>query len=771
MLARHLILIAGITSAATASANEIPPEESAIWTVDGCAAVLAQVRDSATGNPVPGARIGIVPRGVESRGEPALRSPDLRRIGRTTPEGTFVLAAPGAQRMVVEMPGFDVVEVETPCSDAITVLEITLQPLSPMRVPEAAAGGDAHRRLGGETLESMAGAPRNLFQAVQTVPGVARPTFGGSLLGSILGSGDLAVRGSRPGESRTYLDGIEIPYFYHYLGLSSVVPAEMIEQVDFVPGGAGPQFGRLTGGVLDIHSRALRSEEESDEPWHGRANLTFFEANAIARGPIGKKGYFSISDRFSIMDLFYKANPGGWGNGMPVWSYNDLQAVYKTPLAPGQELSVIAFGTFDDVIQVGTDTQLHTEFYRAGVSWRSRTESTKLQVATSYGYERFMMRLVQPGDGIQLASHRTQHDLRLASDGEIRFRKEIALRAGVEGHALRPEAGLALDWEQQEWAIIDRTYWDRGLWSAAWTELELRPIERVVVIPGVRYDYDTFVKRGWVDPRLTARVFVGEATVVSASGGLYHRPQPFSLAFADDRNLGLTSATQVSAGVEHRFGPGLVADVRGFRNEFHDQVQGIEWLPDFDEYGNSTLGDGQSYGVETFTRFSSSNGRTRGEAGFTWSRTEWRNKWPHQNPMSTEGTWTASDMDSTYAFTLVMHRELRKNKTFGLRARWYSGLPFTSYEADVYVPDDGGYIGIGRSPWAQRAPSYFQLDIRFAKRWSLGPRMGMEAFLDVQNVTARANVDRLNADGGKPTDPAVSGAMPFFPSLGMSLTF
>ncbi len=759
-------------SAAAASATEIPPdsvESTAIWTVDGCAAVLAQVRDSVTGNPVPGARIGIVPRGAKPVSGSALSSPDLRRVGRTTPEGTFVLQAPGAQKLVVEKAGFDTVEVETPCSDAITVLDVTLAPLTPMRLAEAGAAGDAHRRLGGETLESMAGAPRNLFQAVQTVPGVARPTFGGALLGSILGSGDLGVRGSRPGESRTYLDGIEIPYFYHYFGFSSVVPAEMIEYVDFVPGGAGPSFGRLTGGVLDIHSRALRSETESDEPWHGRANLTFFEANAIARGPVGK-GYFSVSDRFSIWDLLYKANPGGWGNGMPVWGYNDMQLVYKTPLAPGKELSAIAFGTFDDVIQVGTPTTLHTEFYRAGVSYRSRTERTKVQVATSYGYERFLMRLVQPGQGIRLSSHRMQHDLRLAADGEWHVRDAITVRGGVEGHAVRPEAGLELDWEQQEWAIIDRTYWDRGLWSTAWSELELRPTSRVVLLPGVRYDYDTFVKRGWVDPRMTARVFVGDATTVSASGGLYHRPQPFALAFADDRNLGLTEATQVSAGVEHHIGPGLVVDVRGFRNEFQNQVQGVEWLPDFDEYGNSTIGDGNSWGVETFTRFSTSSGRTRGEAGFTWSRTEWKNDWPDANPNTTEGEWTASDLDSTYAFTFVMHRELKKNKTFGMRARWYSGFPYTPYEADVYVPDDNGYIGIGRNPWAQRAPSFFQLDIRFAKRWQLGPRAGMEAFLDVQNVTARQNADRLNSTG-VPTEPTREGSMPFFPSLGMSVTF
>lgn len=749
-----------------------PGGDPLIWTVDGCAAVLAQVRDAATGRPIAGARVAVLPRGAAGEmplpdGISALSSPDLRRIGRTSAEGTLVLPPPGGARVVVSLPGWETTEVAAPCAQAITLLAVALEPLPAAKTASASAGGDAHRRLEGDTLETMAGAPRNVFQAVQTVPGVARPTFGGALLGSILGSGDLGVRGARPGESRTYLDGIEIPYYYHYFGLSSVVPAEMIELVDFVPGGAGPQFGRLTGGVLDIHSKALRGEEADGwgdrEPWHGRANLTFFEANAIARGPVGN-GYLSISDRFSLMDLIYRANEKNWSDGNPVWGYNDYQVVWKTRTGPGAELSALVLGAFDDVRLVNRPTRLHTEFHRAGLSWQKRDVGTRLRLAASYGFDRFRLNVLEPGEGLRMASHKGLHDARVAVDGERAMGSMVTLRAGAEAHAVRPEAGIRLDYEEQEWFIVDRTYWDRGYWTATWAEAELRPHARIVVLPGVRFDYDSFARRGWVDPRLTARWFLDDVTTVSASGGLYRRPHPFALAFADDLALGLTESQQVSAGIERRFGPGLVLDARVFRNAFRDQVQGIEWLPDFDEYGYHVLGDGHSTGGELFGRWSSRDERTRAEVGYSFSRTRWRN-------VQTRDAWTAADLDSTHAFTLVASRATGRNWNVGVRARWYSGLPYTTFAGDLYVPDGGGYIGVGESPFAERAPSFFQADLRIAKAWRAGRRVGIETFLDIQNVTARNNVDRLTTESGRPTDPAVQAAMPFFPSLGVSVTF
>ena len=746
-------------SPAVPVASETPEPQSLVWSPAGCAAILAEIRDAATGNPIANAKVLYLPRteAPASGSKAPGRNPDLRVAGRTTPEGSIILPPPGAARVFVDVAGFERASVETPCSDAITVLEVDLMRLPPEKSEEASAGGDAHRRIGGDALETMAGTPRNVFQAVESLPGIARPTFGNALLSSILGTGDLGVRGSRPGESRTYLDGIEIPYFYHYLALSSVIPAEMVEFVDFVPGGAGAQFGRLTGGVVDVHSRALRGEDI--ESWRGRANLTFWEGNAIARGPVGK-GMLSISDRSSIWDFIARAGPG-FGPNFPVWGYNDYQIVYKMPTGAASELSAISVGSWDDVAFQGRPTRLHTEFHRAGVSWRTHGDRTKLQLAASYGYDRFLMRLLEPGQGIRLASTRSQQEIRLAADGEYRVRDDLPVRSGVELHLFRPSAGLSLDWEQQEWFIVDRTFTDEAAWGAVWTEAELRPIERVVLIPGVRVDYDTLVHKSWIDPRLTARWFVGDATVLSAAGGLYHRPQPFAVAFADQKSLDLTEGTQVSGGAAHAFGPGLDLDVRLFWNTFQKQVQGVEWFPDFND---TVLGRGHAIGAELLTKFETANGRNHGSLGITAQQTQWKNA-------SSRHQWTASDLDSTWAATFLFDHRMRHNWVFGTRARFYTGLPYTTYDTDVYVPDDNGYIGVGENPYAGRAPAFFQADIRFTKHWILGARTGMEAFLDVQNVTNRANVDRVDGGSGKPTDPPNSMALPLFPSLGVSLTF
>ncbi|HVO30302.1 MAG TPA: hypothetical protein VMV18_06185, partial [bacterium] len=81
------------------------------------------------------------------------------------------------------------------------------------------------------------------------------------------------------------------------------------------------------------------------------------------------------------------------------------------------------------------------------------------------------------------------------------------------------------------------------------------------------------------------------------------------------------------------------------------------------------------------------------------------------------------------------------------------------------------YVGVGQHPFAGRARAFFQLDMRFTKHWTFSSSTGMEAFLDVQNVTNRTNVDRVDQGSGKPTDPPKSVALPFFPSLGLSVTF
>ena len=74
-------------------------------------------------------------------------------------------------------------------------------------------------------------------------PGVGRPP---AL------SGLLIVRGAAPQDTQYFVDGTPIPLVYHFGGLSSVVPTEMLDRIDFYPGNFSSQYGRAMGGIVDV---------------------------------------------------------------------------------------------------------------------------------------------------------------------------------------------------------------------------------------------------------------------------------------------------------------------------------------------------------------------------------------------------------------------------------------------------------------------------------------------------------------------------------------
>ncbi|HVO29329.1 MAG TPA: hypothetical protein VMV18_01280, partial [bacterium] len=128
-----------VTAAPEVSASPTPVP---IWNVNGCGAVLAEVRDRASGAPIARAHVLGLPRtsggeAADSAEATTLRSADLRLIGRTSAEGTLVVPPPGAARLVIEVPGYERTEVETPCEDSVTVLAVDLVALAPEKREDA----------------------------------------------------------------------------------------------------------------------------------------------------------------------------------------------------------------------------------------------------------------------------------------------------------------------------------------------------------------------------------------------------------------------------------------------------------------------------------------------------------------------------------------------------------------------------------------------------------------------------------------------------------
>ena len=116
------------------------------------------------------------------------------------------------------------------------------------------------RTIGREEMAQSAGTYGDALLSLQNLPGVARPPpF----------SGALVVRGSAPQDTNVYIDGTNVPLAYHFGGLSSVVPTELLDRIDFYPGNYSAQYGRGMGGVVDVGLR-----DPSKDHYHGLVRRT-----------------------------------------------------------------------------------------------------------------------------------------------------------------------------------------------------------------------------------------------------------------------------------------------------------------------------------------------------------------------------------------------------------------------------------------------------------------------------------------------------------------
>src|SRR5262249_25365210 len=150
-------------------------------------------------------------------------------------------------------------------------------------------------------------------------------------------AGFLIVRGAAPEDTNVFADGSLIPIAYHFGGLSSVVPTELLDRIDFYPSNFSARFGRVMGGVVDLALRAPDTSclEDYGKPsdrtgcYHGLLQVDLIDARVLFQGPIGnsKNWSFAVGGRRSWIDTWLKPVLEGAGSTVssaPV--YYDYQA-------------------------------------------------------------------------------------------------------------------------------------------------------------------------------------------------------------------------------------------------------------------------------------------------------------------------------------------------------------------------------------------------------------------------------------------------------------
>ncbi|HWB77073.1 MAG TPA: energy transducer TonB, partial [Nannocystaceae bacterium] len=242
---------------------ELPPPRQPAPVGD--APLRGMIREAGTRVALPAATIIVVPAPadaelgrVRKRDYAAIDTPAWQSQVRSADDGTFAVpdAKPGKLRVVVTAPGFERHETIVAIGTSERVdIEVYLvrasdNPYRTVVSSDRNAREEVTRRtITPQEIGNLPGTQGDALKSIQNFPGVARAPFGIGLL---------VIRGADPTDSSVYLGEHEIPQLFHFGGLTSVFNADVITQIDYLPGNFDARYGDAIGGVIDVKTRGGR---------------------------------------------------------------------------------------------------------------------------------------------------------------------------------------------------------------------------------------------------------------------------------------------------------------------------------------------------------------------------------------------------------------------------------------------------------------------------------------------------------------------------------
>ncbi|HXS17232.1 MAG TPA: TonB family protein, partial [Polyangiaceae bacterium] len=196
----------------------------------------------------------------------------------TDADGSWQITAltPGTYTVRIQSEGFSPVVSEEQVEGG-SVTDVTYRLLPMATEDEVVIVGErppremTKRTIERREMQRVPGTNGDALRAIQNLPGVARPP---GLAGLLI------VRGSAPNATGTFVDGANVPLIYHFGGLSSVVPTELLDKIDFYPGNFSAYYGRATGGVLDA-----RSKRPLPDQIHGSLDVSLLDTSVYLEVP------------------------------------------------------------------------------------------------------------------------------------------------------------------------------------------------------------------------------------------------------------------------------------------------------------------------------------------------------------------------------------------------------------------------------------------------------------------------------------------------------
>ena len=726
---------------------------STVVVVDGSEPFADQARRAALAWTFKPARRADRPVAARIRAQVAFRQPKPPAPLPSSPSTAMSAVAPSPATAATAGPSL------AHNSDPETPLEVTVR-------------GYRHE-IGQTTLSAadvreMPGAFGDPFRAVEALPGVA-PVVSGLPF--------FYIRGAPPNNNGYFVDGIRVPLLFHVGIGEGVIHPGLLDHVDLYSGAAPAAYGGFAGAIV-----AGQTREPATAP-HGQANLRLFDAGGLVETPVG-------GDRGSVLVAGRYGYPGpvlGAITSSVKLGYWDYQTRTTWRLTEAGTLSLFAFGSHDYLATAGMTNdpsmptqmveQLASDFHRLDLRYDRALAAGRLRLAATLGYD------AQGGaGGLDGAPPATLTDrsaaLRLELDQRLspsaRFRGGLEGRVdqyGFEQGTLLPNQAGAVATPVPATADPPPT----NLTSAAHVDVVWHVAPRVEIVPGVRVGIFDSRRASTpvgeparttvpaLDPRLSARVTITPRLASITTAGISHQypalragALPGLILSAPGFPSGdthLQRVVQASQGVELSLPADFTLTANGFVSWWSGltdvtglciQVMPPTTPPPTDPNANPPPDPyvcpddqpvhGHAYGLEVLVRRPLTK-RLAGWLSYTLSRST---REAHFATLAggTAAAYVVSPFDRTHVVNAVIGYDLGRGWRAGGRFVYYTATPYSQLSGNVPIPPYNGY----------RGPSFFRLDVRIEKRWSLGKDRSIALVLEGLNVTLSKEVTPLALD-------------------------
>lgn len=628
-----------------------------------------------------------------------------------------------------------------------------------------------------EEIRLIPGTNGDAFRVVQNLPGVARAPFG---------IGNLVVRGSKAWDTRTSVDEALIPQLFHFGGLYATYNSNLLETISFQPGNFGAAYGRSIGGLVEGTART-----PSKNGYHGFIDINAIDTSLLFEGPIGESWSFSVSARRSyidallplIFDVFVPSAKSSLSFTVAPRYYDyQVRLEYKPP--KGRSRFFVSFFGSDDKLALllpnpafdpeGRGTIGTGVLYNRLVIGFDQVFSERLKLVSriTAGYDRLDISI---GSDIYLNGRQFPFQVRERLELEVNdwlsvaFGVDLYLFVVLAQYVSPPSSVFKANAIPDPFisrSLVAATTTDVYPEPGAWAEAVLTPRSDLKIVAGVRGDWEGYLNRGWVDPRLALFWQAYQDLTVKAAIGLYHQ-QP-------DYRIGLLSKTQGNphllpeagshymVGLEKRFSDAVTLDVQAYYKDLFHQARSTlaagagtdTTRPDMDDRVQS-FGRGRSYGLELLLRHQLTR-NFFGWVSYTLSRTE--------RDYHGGTQWGPGQFDQPHNLIIIGSYKLPFDFIFGVRFRYVSGPLTTPFVAAVYDANGNYYLPVPANEYSRRLPDFLQLDLRLDKRFVFKNWM-LSLYVDVQNLTNQKNVEQLVYNYDYTKEAYITG-LPILPVLG-----